>query len=165
MAEDRYANRAGITITESAAGVLTFQELVTGVGFGTKKGMLIDQIDYLMPNSTLALLVATGDRVNFGITISTGVTDLEDVTDLRILHSGFQEVRTFGTAGTALNVVQPHDYQFFPSLIHANIRIYLAVQAASLASPATIRARIYWRHIDLTDREVAELVQATLLQA
>lgn len=165
MAEDKYANRAGIAVTESAAGTLTFAELITGVGFQTKRGMLIDQIDYLVPVLTLALLVAGGDIVRYGITISTGVIDLEDTTDLRILHAGSIQSKLFGVAANMVIVRMPLQHQFFPSLIHANIRIYLAVQGASLASAATVRCRLYWRHVDLSDREVSELVQATLLQA
>lgn len=163
MAEDRFANRAGITVTESAAGTLTFQELITGVGFNTKKGMLIDEIDYYIPQATVALLVANPDEVRFGITSSTGVTDLEDATDSRILHSAsFQ--RRESTAVGVEHLKFPLVYQFFPSLIHAHIRIHLAILGVSLATVANVRVRILWRFIDLNDREIAELVQATLLQ-
>lgn len=163
MSEDRYANRAGLSVTESAAGAITFQELVTGVGFQTKKGMLIDQISYFIPAATIGLLSGNGDILLGGITSSTGVTDLEDVADSRILHSFFLEGLAFGTVGNHLFLRQPFDYQFFPSLIHAHIRIYLAVQSVSIASAATLRARLLWRFIDLNEREIAELVQATLL--
>jgi len=163
MAEDRYANWAGISATESAAGTLTFQELLTGVGFNTGKGMLIDQIDYFIPTATVALMVADADLVRFGITSSVGVTDLEDVTDGRILHSATYE-KEFATAVGFIHIQMPLSYQFFPSLIHAFQRVHLAVQGISMASAATVRARLYWRFIDLKDREIAELVQATLLQ-
>lgn len=165
MPEDRYANRLGISVTESAAGTLSFQELVTGVGFQTKKGMLIDEISYFIPQSTLALLLAEADLVRFGITSSTGVTDLEDVTDSRILHSGQLTIRGFGTPANAIAFLNPIVFQFFPSIIHAHIRIFLGIQSASIASAATIRTRVLWRFVDLTDREIAELVQATLLSA
>lgn len=165
MAEDRYANRAGIAVTESAAGTITFQELITGVGFNTKKGMLIDQLDYTLPQATLALLVGDQDLIRFAIVTSVGVGNLEDPTDLRILHAGQISIQLFGTAGNMNMTRMPLQHQFFPSLIHAHIRIYLAVQSGSLASAATVRARMLWRFVDLSDREVAELVQATLLQA
>ncbi len=165
MTEDRFANWAGIEVVESAANTITFAELLTGVGFNTKKGMLIDQIDYFIPIAVPQLFVADADGVRFGITISTGVSALDDPTDGRTVHSGELFRKDYGTAAVAVFHRMPLVSQFFPSLITANIRLYLAVQGVSLASAATIRARIYWRGIDLTDREISELVQATLLQA
>jgi len=164
MAEDRFANRVGLVVTESAANTITFQELVTGVGFNTKKGMLIDQLDYYIPAATIALLVAAADKVQIGITSSTGVPDLEDVVDSRILHSFSFERFNFGTPASATFFTQPYTHQFFPSMIHAHVRMYLAVQGVSLATAATARLRMLWRFIDLNANEIAELVQATLLQ-
>lgn len=164
MAEDRYANWAGISAIESAANTLTFQEKLTGVGFGTGKGMLIDQIDYFITQASMTLLLATGDGINFGITSSTGITDLEDIADSRVVHTGQVFLHMRATVGMGEFEWMPHVYQFFPSIIIAHQRIFLAVEGVSLASAATIRARVYWRFVDLTDRNIAELVQATLLQ-
>lgn len=165
MGEDRFANWAGIAVTESAAGVLTFNELLTGVGFNTKKGMLIDQIDYFIPSASTDLLLANADNILFGLTSSVGVTDLADVTDGRTIHSGHFNMRFVGAAASFAWTRMPLQHQFFPSLIHANQRVFAAVQGISLAAVATVRLRLYWRFIDLTDREITELVQATLLQA
>jgi len=164
MPEDRYANRLGITVTESAQGTLTFQELITGVGFQSKKGMLIDEIAYFIPIASTNLLIASNDIINFGITTTTGVTDLEDVVDSRILHSGSLQNVAIGTVGNFVHLRMPLVYQFFPSMIHAHIRIFLAVQSSSVASAVTVRVRVMWRFVDLKDAEIAELVQATLIQ-
>jgi len=164
MAEDRYANWMGISVTESAANTQTSKESLTGVGFNTGKGMLIDQIDYFVPVATIALMTASGDEILFGIASSSGITDLEDVADSRILHSGSFHRRDHGTAASAIFIHAPIQFQFFPSLIHAHQRLFLVIKGTGLATVGSIRARIYWRFIDLKDRDIAELVQATLLQ-
>lgn len=163
MSEDRYANLAGIAVTESGPGVLTFTEKLTSVGLGTGKAMLIDQIDYFVVSDAVDDLVAVGDRIDMGITLSSGVTDLQDVTDSRILHS-FQLAYHMASSVGFQVLHMPIRNQFFPSLITAHQRIYLACIGISLAAVITVRARIYWRYVDITDRNMAELVQATLLQ-
>lgn len=163
MAEDRYANAAGIAVTESAAGTITFNEKLTGVGFGTGKGMLIDEIQYFIPAASAALLVGDGDAITVGLTTSQGVTNLEDTNDGRIMDSVQISLQLLTGVGY-LSRQMPLVHQFFPSLITANLRLYAAVVSASLASVATARIRFLWRRIDLTDRNIAELVQATLLQ-
>lgn len=164
MAEDRFANFASVKVTESAAGVLTFAEKLTGVGFGTGKGMLIDQIDYFLPIGTTQLMTAGGDFIQFGFTMSSGVSDLEDVGDNRLLHSGQISINALSAIGYNF-IMQPFVYQFFPSLIVGTQRIFLAAKASGLAGPATVRARIYWRMVDLTDRVIAELVQVQILSS
>lgn len=163
MAEDRYANWAGIVVTEGAANTLTFAEKLTAAGFGSRKGWLIDEIDYFPDRDAVEDVLAVGDELRFGITSSSGVTNLQDTTDSRIIHSGnFMVVQNTGVGYETHRI--PWVYQFFPSLILAHQRIFLAVQGQSLAAAAILRARIYFRFIDLTDREITELVQATLLQ-
>ena len=163
MPEDRYANMGGIEVIESGANTLTFAEKLTGVGFNTKKGMLIDQIDYFIPNATQLLLLGNADMIRFALTVSSSVDDLEDVGDSRILHSGSWNLQSLSSVGFNF-IKMPLSFQFFPSLIHAQQRIFLGVQGSSLASAATVRARFYWRFVDLNDRDISELVQATLIQ-
>jgi len=164
MPEDRFANQVGLQVTESSAGTLTFKEQLTGTGFSTGQGFLFDEIDYFIPNDTLKLVIGQNDLILMGITTSTGVTDLEDVTDSRIIHSAAHVAQVVGTAGTFFVHKQPDRNQFFPPLILGGQRFYLAVQSASIASPATVRARVYWRFVDLKKETIAELVHNTLLQ-
>lgn len=164
MAEDRYSAWLGASVTESAAGTISFQSILTSVGFGSGKGMLIDEIDYFLPQATIDLFLAQPDRVEMGITTSTGVTDLADVTDSRIIHSSVFALELLSGVGFSWYRM-PLVYQFFPALVHAHREIQLAVQGISMAASVTARARIYWRFLDLTDRNIAELVQAHLIQA
>lgn len=162
--EDRFANFATIQVTESAAGSLTFAEKLTGVGFGTNKGMLIDQIDYFIPSASVLLCIGAGDYIDMGLVTSSGVSDLEDITDNRVIHSAQFQMRNLSSVGFEF-VHMPIAHQFFPSLIIGTQRIFLAVKGISMAAVVTVRCRIYWRMVDLTDKVIAELVQVQLLSS
>ena len=157
--EDRYANIASATVTESGTGTLTFQEILTNVGPVVKVGMLLDEINYHIPAAEITKLVGDGDEIRMGWTVSNQVTDLEDFTDRRILHTASLIRKESGTPGNFAFHRNPMQYQFFPPLIHAERRIYLAVLGVSLASAVTVRSRIYYRTVDLTPQNFLELSQ------
>ena len=159
MAQDSYANIMAAEVVESAAGTITFTEMLTGAGFGSNRGMVIDEIDYFIPQATATLMDADNDRLHYGLTLSSGVTDLEDSSDTRILHSAGLNIMAIGTAASGVIMFNPQVYQFFPPLIHGQPRIFLAIVSGALASAATIRVRIYWRYVDLTPAAILEIAE------
>lgn len=163
MAEDRYANILSGEIQTPTANTIAFQEFTTGVGLQSKQGMIIDQLDYFPSTTSVTEMTAVGDTINYGFTVSNGVTTLEDFTDRRIIHSA-KLVRTdFGTAAAAQLLSMPLSYQFFPPLVIAEPRIYLAAASVGLANANLLRARMYFRFIELTDRNILEIAQSFTL--
>jgi len=162
--EDRYTNLASGIVTETAAGTMTFTELVTGVSLGVGVGMLIDQIDYEFSDSTIADLVAAGDRVAAGWFTSNS-PDAINLDDRRLIHKhGLFVEPVIGTAASGGKPYQqPVVYQFFPPMIIAAPRIYLGIKSTSLAAAAVIISRLYFRYIDLDTREYLELAEAFIL--
>lgn len=162
--EDRYSNVAAAVVTETAAGTLTFTELLTGISLGQGTGLLIDQFDYYPNGATLELLVATGDRFLMGWTVNNTVSSLEPTTS-GVIHSMRMSVEpVIGTPASGGHpILMPVSFQFFPSMIVASPRLYLGVQSNSLTSAAAGRARIYFRYIDLTSQEYLELAEAFVL--
>lgn len=162
--EDRYTNLASGRALESAAGTLTYAELVTGISLGVGVGMLIDQIDYLFDAGTIADLVAAGDRVMTGWFTSNAPTGI-DYDDRRLIHAERLDVEpVIGTAASGGKPFkQPSVYQFFPAMIVAAPRIYLGIQGTSLAAAAGVRSRLYFRYIDLSSQEYLELAEAFIL--
>lgn len=158
---DRYANIASLSVTESAAGTLTFTELRTGIGIDASRkeatAILIDEIDYYLAAGTLNLITASGDDILTGITVSNAVTSISDIGDARVLHSQVTTRMDFGTAGNGILFKQPDPHQFFPPLITAERSIFLGLQCNGLASPGTISARLYYRTVRLTEGEFIEL--------
>jgi len=163
MAEDRFANIATLTLAESAAGTLTFQELRTGVGIEPDRksanAMAIDEIDYFVGVTALAQMTASTDRIDYAITVSNAVTDLTDFSDRRILHSGFLLRTDLGTAASSWVHRMPLVHQFFPPLITADKSLYLGVVGTGLASAILMKARIYHRIVEISQGEFIELAE------
>ena len=160
---DRFANIMTFLVTESAAGTVTFAEVVTNVGIDSSRrtgvGILIDEIDYYISLGTLSEMTADGDDVLAAITISNNVPALEAISDRRILDAMTLTRQDYGVAAGGGVVHQPFVKQFFPPLIMAERSIYLGVQGSGLASPATISARVYYRTIQITAEEFVEIAE------
>jgi len=162
--EDRYTNLAAAVVVESAASTITYIELLTGISLGQGIGMLIDQIDYHIDQGVFADLTGADDQLVYGWGTSNSPTSI-GVEDRRFIHVARTQKRAvIGTAASAAELTHgPLVYQFFPAMIVANPRLYLAVQGISLASPATIGSRLYFRYIPLTDKEYLELAETFIL--
>ena len=160
---DKYANIMTFDVTETAAGTVTFGEVVTNVGIDSsrKKGVaiLVDQVNYFPSAAGLGQMTSAGDDILASLTISSGVTDLEDMADRRILD-GFRMTRVdFGAAAAAQIFKVPVIHQFFPPLIFAERSIYLGVQSSGLASATRITARVLYRTVEINAEEFVEIAE------
>ena len=160
---DRFANIMTFAATESAAGTVTFAEVVTNVGIDSSRrtgvAILIDEIDYYVGLSTLSEMTADGDDVLAALTISNNVPALEAISDRRILDAMTMTRQDYGVAAGGGVVIRPFVKQFFPPLIMAERSIYLGVQGSGLASPATVAARVYYRTVQITAEEFVEIAE------
>lgn len=167
MAADRFANLASIEVTMSAADTITFQELLTGVGISGDResavGMKIDEIDFYPGRASFALMTTAADHIFMGLTVSNNVTDLDDITDRRILATASLTRVDLGVAASGGLIKLPIIAQFFPPIITAERRIYLGCSSVGLASAITLRCRIYYRREKLTKAELLELAETHLL--
>jgi len=162
--EDRYTNLATTSVTESAAGTLTYAELATGISLGQGIGMLIDQIDYYVNASVIEDIVGAGDSVVMGWATSNAPPSIA-ATDRRFLHIAQLIVEPpIGTPASAGRPIQmPLVYQFFPAMIVAAPRLFLGIQGSSLNAAAIMTSRMYFRYIELSDKEYLELAEAFIL--
>lgn len=162
MASDKYANIATIDVTMSALNVLTFAELRTQVGIEPDRqsanAMIIDQIDYFPTRAMIQEMTAGSDAIAAAITVSNAVSDIEDFSDRRILHSFVLHVQQLSSVG-AWFFTHPFSYQFFPPLITADRSLFLGAFSVGLASAGRIRARIYHRIVRVTQGEFIELAE------
>lgn len=158
---DRFANVASIQNLQSAANTLTFASLATNMGFLGRRdqalAMVIDEIQYSPLVANLALMSASLDQIAMALTISDQVTDLEDLTDRRLLDFHSISRLDLGTAASGIFVNLPKRKQFFPPLITAERTLFLAVDSVGLASAITTRIRILFRVETLTGAELVEL--------
>lgn len=157
--EDRFANILRAEVVESAANTITFKEILTGISLGAGVGLLIDQINYYLSDAVVALLTADTDALTVGWTITDTLTELvaDDASVIDMMEISTQ----FVTSGTVY-VKSPVIHQFFPPIIRATPRLYLAVQGAALPSALTLQSRMFFRYIDLSTQEYVELVETGL---
>lgn len=158
---DRFANFASIEVVQTGANVLTFGSLATNMGFLGRRdqalAMVIDEIQYSPGRTALALASAGGDHITLALTTSDQITDLEDLTDNRLLD--FHELMnsSIGTVGSHVFLQFPFRKQFFPPIITAERTLFMAILTAGLASAITSRLRILFRVETLTGAELVEL--------
>lgn len=156
---DRFANIASAEVTLSAANVLSFAEVLTGVSLGVGVGILIDEIDYTPDAVALQSLVANTDDIQMAWTTSTGVTDLADPSDRRILHAMRLVPSIIGSVVSLTLYKIPWVHQFFPPIIIAAPRIHFAGDSSGIATPPVYRSRLYYRYIELSTQEYLEIAE------
>jgi len=160
MALDKYQSIATIAVTESAANTITFSALTTGLGFGTKRGMLIDAVEFHLTPGSLNLILDEADQATLGLTVSSGVTDLTDFTDRRIITMIQLDQLNSGTPANAQLIKMPMTSLLgTQGLPIAETSLFLGVAGVSLATALSARCRIFFRYIDLTDRDILEIAQ------
>jgi hypothetical protein len=162
--EDRFAQLAYLQVTESAANTLTFAklEVATGALLGKQKfGLVIHQIQYMIPPTTRKLLLDEDDVISIAITSGDNLTsiDLESVDVIDNLTLGLNK---YGAAASGWGVTLPivHDFSPFGSLLVAADRLYMAVKGLSLASACAVKCRIWYTMKELSVDEYWDLVES-----
>ena len=160
---DLYANIITFDITQSAANVLTFDTVETNVGIDSSRrsgvAILVDEINYYIAAPAITEMTSVSDELIMGITISSGVTDLADMTDRRILDQVSLLRADFGTAAAAQIIQFPIQKQFFPPLIMAERQIHFGLASGGLASAARARCRIFYRSVQITAEQFVEIAE------
>lgn len=159
---DRYANLASASVTESSAGTLTFGEILTGISLATGMGMVIDQIDYWFSAGGLQDVIADAD-VLLGCWSSSNVPTVIAANDQRFLHYCQISQASVGAVVSQSHFIQPFSYQFFPAIPFAGPRLYAGVQGISLAAATSLQTRLYFRYLELSSQEYLELAEAFTL--
>ena len=158
--QDKYANMASATVDVN--GTITFTELLTGISLGQGMGILIDQIDYTPSIAALADIDADSDAIQYGWCTSNAVTTLAN-SQKQVIHAGFLAGVAHGTAGNMNLIDIPLTRQFFPPLIVAAPRLFLASLGAGTVTEGSVESRIYYRYISLSSQEYLEIAESFVL--
>lgn len=163
MAEikDQFPNQAYLTVTESGANTLTFNQLLTGVSIYEKIGWIIHRMEYLV-DLTAAGFAAATDLVTFGLSVS------DQISAVGLQYSAcvdYQKIeRTdLGVAASGQFVQTPvvKDYSTLPGggLMVPPNPIFLYVKGSNAPNPFTIRARMFYTVKSLKVEDYWELVE------
>ncbi len=159
-AQDRFANLLMAKVTMSGVDTISFTEILTGVSLGAGIGMLIDQIDYFFDKAANAELVSGSDAARVGWTVSDSLTTLK-FDDRSVIH--LVEISPVFTTSGFEQEVSPKPFQFFPPIIRAAPRLFLAADTDGFAAAGTFYARMYFRYIELSTQEYLELAETGLV--
>lgn len=157
---DQYANIANASAAVED-GTINFTEILTGISLGQGKGIVIDQIDYSLSISTLQAMDTDGDLVQFAWTASNSITTLE-LDQKSVIHKAQLNRVHAGTPANAIFIENPYIYQFFPPIIFASPRIYLAAKGTGLTA-GFVKSRLYFRYVDLSAQEYLEIAESFVL--
>ena len=161
---DKYANMANASV-EVTAGALAFTELLTGISLGQGTGIIIDQIDYYINPNMLADFDTDVDTLRIAWTASNSITSI-DTDQKSVIHTIAAMRIDFGTSvtdesRTAL-VFMPITKQFFPPIIVAAPRLYLAA-TGDAGLTGSVKSRVYFRYVKLSSQEYLEIAESFVL--
>mgnify|MGYP001200953855 CR=1 FL=1 len=158
---DLYANRCFASITMSAANVVTFQQIIFGVGTFQGIALVIHKIWWFPISTTIAEIVAAADKLFLALTAR------DDLTSLDPTNQAVYAAKQILPPGAPVEpVVTPLESNFcdLPSgglIVPAN-PIYLAMSSAGFANPGTCKICMLYTFKELSDKENLEVLQTLL---
>jgi hypothetical protein len=161
---DKVAQHAAITVTESAANTLTFQQLQTGAALFERRALMIHRIEYIPSMATVNLLLDSSDLIIMGLSTSSSITDLEpsnpNIFDQ--LQIGMIDIGTVANMQLLFHPIV-HDFAMLPGggLLLPGYPVYGFVKGTSIASACIVRFRFQFTAIQLKPEEYIELVEAS----
>jgi len=159
-----FVDKAIITLTQSGANALTFEQLHFGLSIKDKYGLIIRKIEFAIAQGTVSLMTATADAVSCALVRSNTITDLSLSQPQVIDRADFVRM-DFGTAGSAQFWESPplvRDFTNMPGggLIVPPDPIYVAMDSSGLASAGTLTTRIFYNLAQLKPEEYWQLVES-----
>jgi len=160
---DKYPNLLSVSVTESAANTLTFEEVNIGLSAFDRVGLLIHRLEYWPENNFWDSLNASTDFLHMALTTSNQLSDIN--ADER---SAIDTVRIktvdIGTAATGYHVVLPIVRSFtdmpMSGLLVAPRPLYFGLIADGIASAITVQCRMYFTIVKMADADYFELLES-----
>lgn len=161
---DKYANVLTGTATANGATVVSV-EIQTGISLGKGVGMLIDQIDY--DTQELMSDFVAGAEADY-LHIAWGVHTFTQANDFRydnnrMIHKQTIRRTDIGVAASGMITINPQVYQFIPALIVAAPRLTINLLGSAAISGTNVYSRVYFRYVDLSDKEYLEVAESFVL--
>ena len=161
MPDDKFANIAFISVTETGPNTLTFKKLETGIAPFEKVAFLINRIEYFF-SDTVATFAAANDILELGLSASDQFTDPSINNSAIIDYNEIMRI-DFGTAANAFYRHQPYikDYSDLPGggILVAPNPLYLWAKGTSLGNATTDAVRMYYTVRTLKTEDFWELVE------
>lgn len=158
--KDMYSNYILAEVEESGANTLTFEELPQITTLLEKKAFLINRVDYDLP---LNLLIAGGDTIEYGLSLSNKWTDPE-LTEATIVNYNKHRTVEIGTGASGFDYdsTVSRDFSTLPGggILIPTRPLYLFVLGTNLGGPATVGMKLYFTVIELDPSQYWDLVES-----
>jgi len=160
VAEDRFANVFSAEVVMTGANVLTFVEMNFGITLRDRVAIVIDQLWWFPTASMITEMTSTGDLIRASVGVSDQPTTILP-DDRRFLSIQEWHRLDFGTAAGGQILEIPTVQTFFPPLIALPNRLFLGLITAGLASAGTMRLRMHFRTVSITqDQQLVEVLES-----
>lgn len=159
--KDQYVNQAYLTVTESAANTLTFNQLLTSISIHEKIGWIIARMEYqVVVNETD--WNADQDFISFGISTSDKISSASLQDDPVVDFNRINRV-DIGVAASGSFVRTPFmkDFSSLPGggiLVPPN-PLFIFAKGSGLVGAQTINARMFYTVKQLKTEDFWELVE------
>jgi hypothetical protein len=161
---DLFSQRAYISVTESVAGTLSFQQLTTGAALFERRAMVIHRMRYFWRFPTWNLLLDTSDYLFAGLSTNGTLTSVLPV-DPNVIDFHRWQVFENGAPASSEIIETPTvlDFTTLPGggKIIPAFPVYGFVQGVSLASVVTCDIEFDFTARVLKAEEYIELVEAS----
>lgn len=153
---DKYANYLIASVTETAANTLTFQQMPQVTSLMEKKAFLLNRVEYNIP---LATVVAAGDRLFFGLSLSDRWTDPSPLEPSMI---DFRERFAIGAVVEQYSNPIISDLSDLPGggLLIPTRPLFLFAKGLNLGAACLVVCRVFFTVLDLTPQDYWDLVEA-----
>lgn len=159
---DSFANIAAISVTESAAGTLTYAKFAFPFSIMDKVALVINRLEY-WPEG-ISYLNSSSDQLNVALIASSTVTSLSNQADPVILDM-FRIIRNdIGTAasGELLQFPYMKDLSNLPGggILCAPSPLSLVVQSTGASNPMGCWLKMFYTYMELSTDEYWQLVES-----
>jgi len=159
---DKFANLAVINATVTGGAGIEFVELATGIGLSQGMGIAIDAIEYHIARNLIADFDADEEYIAMALVTSNTVASL-GIEVKQVIDKFELGAYYLGAAASGNFVKTPQEiHDFFPPLIVAAPRLYLATQAVA-GLEGTAKVRIRFRYVKLSTQEYLEIAESFVL--
>ena len=161
VSKDIYCNQAYLTVTESGANTLTFNQLLTSISIYEKIGWIIARMEYKLTIDATDF-AATDDAVQFGISTSDQIASIE-MDNSPVIDTNEVRRTDLGTAANGLILISPivKNFSDLPGggIIVPPNPIYIFVKGYTAPNAFVIKARMFYTVKQLKTEDYWELVE------
>ncbi len=161
--EDKFANYAIVTCTESAANTLTFKKLETGISLSEKVAWVVNRLEYVLTSLNATIFNATADGFYYGLSVSNAFSS-PTVLENTILDYNMMHRVDIGAAASGFFLPMPiiKDFSTLPGggIIVPPTPLYLFGMGGGLTAAMNVTVRIHYTMRVLKIDEYWELVEA-----